>query len=66
MGDFDLALRGLLGQKAPISASTVARLKAGWQAEWEEWKRCPLDGLEVVYIWVDGIYVKAGLESNCV
>jgi putative transposase len=64
MGDFDLALRGLLGQKAPISAGTVARLKAGWLAEWEEWKQRPLDGLEVVYIWVDGIYVKAGLEKE--
>ncbi len=64
MGDFDLALRGLLGQKAPISASTVARLKAGWQVEWEEWKKRPLDELEVVYIWVDGIYVKAGLEKE--
>jgi putative transposase len=64
MGDFDLALRGLLGKSAPISASTVARLKAGWQAEWEEWKRRSLDGLEVVYIWVDGIYVKAGLEKE--
>jgi putative transposase len=64
MGDFDLALRGLLGQKAPVSASTVARLKAGWQTEWEEWKKRPLDGLEVVYIWVDGIYVKAGLEKE--
>jgi putative transposase len=64
MGDFDLALRGLLGQEAPISASTVARLKAGWQAEWEEWKKRPLDGLEVVFLWVDGIYVKAGLEKQ--
>jgi len=26
-GDFDLALKGLLGEEAPISASTVARLK---------------------------------------
>ena len=26
-GDFDLALRGLLGEEAPISASTIARLK---------------------------------------
>ena len=26
-GDFDLALRGLLGEGAPVSASTVARLK---------------------------------------
>ena len=31
-GDFDLALRGLLGEEAPISASTVARLKDKWNA----------------------------------
>jgi putative transposase len=63
LGDFDLALRGLLGEEAPISASTVARLKEGWQAEWEEWKKRPLDGLEVLFMWVDGVYVKAGLEK---
>ena len=26
-GDFELALRGLLGEEAPLSARTVARLK---------------------------------------
>jgi transposase-like protein len=62
--DFDLALRGLLGEEAPVSASTVARLKESWQAEWEEWKKQPLDGLEVLFMWVDGIYVKAGLEKE--
>jgi len=64
LGDFDLALRGLLGEEAPVSASTVARLKESWQAEWEKWKKRPLDGLEVLYMWVDGIYVKAGLEKE--
>jgi transposase-like protein len=64
LGDFDLALRGLLGEDAPVSASTVARLKDGWRAEWEEWKKRRLDGLEVLFIWVDGIYVKAGLEKE--
>ena len=44
LGDFDLALRGLLGEDAPVSASTVARLKEGWQAEWREWKRRSLGG----------------------
>jgi transposase-like protein len=63
-GDFDLALRGLLGEEAPISASTVVRLKERWQAEWEEWRRRDLDDLEVVYLWVDGVYVKAGLEKE--
>ena len=64
LGDFDLALRGLLGDKAALSASTVARLKEKWQAEWEVWQSRPLNDLEVVYLWVDGIYVKAGLEKE--
>jgi putative transposase len=64
LGDFDLALRGLLGKDAPISAGTVARLKEKWQAEWAEWKQRSLNGLEVVYMWVDGVYVKAGLEKD--
>jgi putative transposase len=63
-GDFDLALRGLLGEEAPISASTVARLKERWHAEWRQWKRRSLDDLELVYMWVDGVYVKAGLEKQ--
>lgn len=63
-GDFELALRGLLGNEAPISASTVARLTERWQAEWEEWRKRRLSELEVVYMWVDGVYVKAGLEKD--
>ncbi len=63
-GDFDLALRGLVGQDAPLSASTVARLKARWQLEWETWSARRLDDLEVVYLWVDGVDVKAGLEKE--
>ena len=63
-GDFDLALRGLLGEDAPVSASTVARLKDKWNAELAKWRARPLDDLEVVYVWVDGVYVKAGLEKE--
>jgi putative transposase len=63
-GDFDLALRGLLGEGAPLSASSIARLKASWQAEYDEWKTRSLADLEPVYLWVDGIYVKAGLEKD--
>ena len=63
-GDFDLALRGLLGEGAPLSAGTVGRLKAKWQVEWEEWNHRSLADLQVVYLWVDGIYVKAGLEKS--
>jgi len=63
-GDFDLALRGLLGEDAPLSAATVSRLKEKWQAEWHEWASRPLADLEVVYLWVDGVYVKAGLQKE--
>jgi putative transposase len=63
-GDFDLALRGLLGDGAPLSAPSIARLKAGWQAEYDLWKTRLVANLDVVYLWVDGIYVKAGLEKD--
>ena len=63
-GDFDLALRGLLGDEAPLSASTVSRLKERWNAELSEWRGRRLDELEVVYVWVDGVYVKAGFERE--
>ena len=59
-----MALRGLLGDEARVSASTVARLKEKWHAELAEWRQRPLDDLEVVYMWVDGVYVKAGLEKE--
>ena len=71
-GDFDpsassgqaLALRGLWGDDAPVSASTVARLKEKWQAELAERQKRPLDDLAVAYLWVDGVYVKAGCERE--
>ncbi len=63
-GDFELALQGLLGDEAPLSSSTVARLKEKWHAELAEWQSRRLDDVEAVYLWVDGIYVKAGLEKD--
>jgi putative transposase len=63
-GDFDLALRGLLGDGAPLSASSIDRLKAKWQLEYEQWKQEDLSSIKVVYQWADGIYVKAGLEKD--
>jgi transposase-like protein len=64
LGDFNLARRGLLGDAAPLSAASLTRLKAGWQLEYEAWKRRRLDDLEVVYRWADGLSVKAGLEDT--
>ena len=38
-GDFDLAIRGLLGDGVPVSISTVARLKERWHARYQTWRR---------------------------
>ena len=63
-GDFESALRGLLGDGAPLSKSTVRRLRERWVAEHAAWERRSLAGRELVYAWADGIYVKAGLEKD--
>ena len=63
-GDFELALRGLLGEGAPLSESSIERLRGKWVAEFEAWRGRSLRGLEPVYLWADGIYVKAGLERD--
>lgn len=64
LGDFDLALRGLLGDGAPLSANSILRLKEEWQVQFNTWNRRDLSELELVYLWADGIYVKAGLEKE--
>ena len=63
-GGFELALRGLLGDGAPLSKSTVRRLRETWVAEHARWERRSLLDREIVYAWADGIYVKAGLEKD--
>ena len=63
-GDFELAMRGLLGEGAPLSKSSIRRLRAGWTRDFEEWSHRSLEGRDVVYMWADGIYVKAGLERD--
>jgi transposase-like protein len=61
--DFDRALRGLLGDGAPLSASTIERLKEHWTRQFAAWREEQIEE-EIVYVWADGIYVKAGLEKD--
>ena len=63
-GDFELALRGLLGAGAPLSPSSSARLRDKWIVEYNAWSTRRLDDRELVYAWADGIYIKAGLEKE--
>jgi putative transposase len=63
-GDFELALRHLLGNGAPLSASSLQRLKEKWQDEYAQWTNAPIEQGLWAYLWADGIYVKAGLGKE--
>ncbi len=62
--DFEPALRLLVGQDAPLSASTISRLSREFKAEYEAFDRQNLEDRRFVYIWADGIYLKAGLGTE--
>jgi putative transposase len=63
-GDFELALRELLGEGAPLSASSLQRLKEKWEGEYEQWKSAVIEEKDWAYLWADGIYVKAGIGKE--
>ena len=63
-GDFELALRGLLGEGATLSPASIERLRGKWQADYDAWNTRDLSDRELVYVWADGVYVKAGLERE--
>ena len=63
-GDFEMALRELLGEGAPLSASSLQRLKEKWQGEYEQWKSTGIEEKDWAYLWADGIYVKAGIGKE--
>jgi len=58
-GDFEPAFGWLWGEDAPLSTSTIVRLKQQWEKEYDQWKDRPLEK-EYLYLWADGIYPKGG------
>src|SRR5262245_5723046 len=64
-GDFSEALTAILGPDAPgLSATTVTRLKAVWQQEYEAWSKRSLAGKHFVYLWADGVHFNIRLEED--
>src|SRR5204862_1454881 len=58
-------LKALLGPDAPgLSATTVTRLKAGWEAERDAWSKRSLEGKRYVYVWADGVHFNIRLEQD--
>jgi transposase-like protein len=64
-GDFSEALAAILGPNAPgLSATTVTRLKAVWQQEYDAWSKRSLTGQHYVYVWADGVPFNIRLEED--
>jgi putative transposase len=63
-GDFEPVFRELVGETTALSANAVVRLKERWAEEYAAWKRRPLEEHRYAYLWVDGIYLGAGLERE--
>ena len=63
-GDFSEALQALLGPDAPgLSASTITRLKTGWEQDYKDWSKRSLESKHYVYVWADGVYFNVRLED---
>lgn len=63
-GDFEPVFRALLGEDAPLSSSTMLRLKDEWATEYAAWRQRSLAGQRYAYVWLDGIYVGCGQEQD--
>jgi|TARA_B110000091_G_C13762332_1_gene452741 putative transposase len=56
-GDFSESLKHLLGEEAKgLSAATISRLKASWEADFTQWQKRDLTKKRYVYVWADGVY----------
>ncbi len=50
--DFGEALQALLGPEAPgLSATTMTRLNATWEQEYQDWSKRSLAGKRYAYVW---------------
>jgi putative transposase len=62
-GDFEPVFRELVGGTAALSPSSILRLKQEWADEYQLWRCRPLTE-RCVYLFADGLYLRAGLEGE--
>jgi transposase-like protein len=64
-GDFQAALPVLLGKEAAgLSPTTITRLTASWDTEYQAWRTRRLAEADYVYVWVDGVHFRVRLEED--
>ncbi len=55
----------LLGEDAAgLSPTTITRLAAAWEAEYQAYRRRDLSDADYVYVWVDGVHFRVRLEED--
>ncbi len=62
-GDSQPVFGALVGETAALSPSSILKLKADWQQQYETWEKRPPRG-RYVYLYADGVYLKAGTERD--
>jgi putative transposase len=65
-GDFREALPALLGEEASagLSPTTITRLTAEWQKEYEQFRNRDIRSKRFAYIWADGVHFRIRLEDD--
>jgi putative transposase len=64
-GDFKEALGTLLGEDASgLSPTTITRLTAAWQADYEAFQKRDLSDRDYIYLWADGVHFRIRLEED--
>jgi transposase-like protein len=64
-GDFKEALGTLLGEDASgLSPTTITRLTAAWQEEYEAFQQRGLSDRDYVYVWADGVHFRIRLDED--
>lgn len=58
-GDFRQCFDAVVGREAPLSATSIVRLKKIWSGDYQRWRKQALEE-EYLYVWADGVYPKAG------
>src|SRR5436190_9366999 len=64
-GDFQEALPVLLGEEAKgLSPTTITRLTATWQEDYDSFRKGDLSDRDYVYVWADGVHFNVRLEDE--
>jgi transposase-like protein len=63
--DIAPALEALFGEAIRgVSATTITRLKAVWEEEYDQWRRHDLSASRYAYVWADGVNFPVRLEED--